>query len=110
MNRAYRVAVICGALPLVVGVSIFLLWLITGWDWLMMAGIFTLYGGVAIFVIGAVALARFCWLACRTPEQPRRRLWPSTLGCATLLLSNFAVAGGFTATVIVIETRYTVIV
>jgi len=110
MNRAYRVALICGALPLLVGVSIFLLWLITRWDWLMMAGIFTLYGGVAVFFIGSIALARFCWLAFRMPELPRRRLWLSTLGCGTLLLSNFAVAGGITASVIAIETHYTVIV
>lgn len=110
MNRAYRIALICGALPLLVGVSLFLLWLIARWDWLMIAGIFTLYGGVAIFFIGAIALARFCWLAFRSPELPRRRLWLSTLGCAALLLSNFAVAGGITASVIAIETRYTVIV
>lgn len=110
MNRAYRVALICGALPLLVGVLIFLVWLITRWDWLMMAGIFTLYGGVAVFFIGAIALVRFFWLAVRTPELPRRGLWLSTLGCAALLLSNFAVAGGITASVIAIETRYTVVV
>ena len=73
MNRVYRVALICGAAPLLIGVSIFILWLITRWDWLMMAGIFTLYGGVAIFVVGVLALARFCWLAFRTPGFPRRR-------------------------------------
>ena len=101
---------ICGVLPLLVGISLFLLWLITRWDWMKMAGIFTLYGGVAVFFIGAIALARFCWLAFRTPEFSRRRLWLSTLGCAALLLSNFAVAGGITASVIAIETRYTVIV
>jgi hypothetical protein len=110
MNRAYRVALICGVIPLLIGVPMFLLWLITRWDWLIMAGIFTLYGGVAIFLIDAIALARFCGLAFRTPELPRRRLWLSTLGCAALLLSNFAVAGGITASVIAIETRYTVTV
>ena len=110
MNRAYRVALISGALPLLVGVSLFTLWIITRWDWLIMAGVFALYGGVAIFCVGAVALARFCWLAFSTPELPRRRLWISTLGCAALLLSNFAVAGCITVTAIVIETRYTVIV
>jgi hypothetical protein len=110
INRAYRFALICGALPLLVGVLIFLMWLITGWDWLMMAGMFTLYGGVAVFFIGAIALVCFFWLAFRTPELPRRRLWLSTLGCAALLLSNFAVAGGITVSVIAIETRYTVVV
>ena len=42
MNRAYWVALICGAIPLVAGVSIFLLWLMTRWDGLMAAGIYTL--------------------------------------------------------------------
>lgn len=110
MNRAYRVALISGALPLLVGVSIFTLWMITRWDWLFLAGIFTLYSGVAIFCVGAVALARFCWLAFSIPELPRRRLWIASIGCAALLLSNFAVAACITATAIAIETRYTVIV
>lgn len=110
MNRACQVALICGALPLLVGILIFLMWFITRWNWLMMAGMFTLFGGVAVFFIGAIALVCFFWLAFRTPELPRRRLWLSTLGCAALLLSNFAVAGGITASVIAIETRYTVVV
>ena len=110
MNRVYRVALICGAAPLLIGVSIFILWLITRWDWLMMAGIFTLYGGVAIFVVGVLALARFCWLAFRTPSFPRRRLWLSASVCAGLLLLNFPVAGGIAAAAISIETCYTVVV
>lgn len=109
MRRAYRIALFCGALPLVVGVSIFLLWLITRWNWLMMAGLFTLYGGVAISFIGIVSLALFCWLAYRAPERPRR-LWISTFACAALLFSHFPAAAGIIATVIAIETRYTVVV
>ena len=110
MNRLYRLALICGSLPLFVGVSIFLLWLITRWEWLMTAGVFTLFGGVAVVFIGFIALCRFRGLALRTPELPGRRPWLSTRACTALLLSNFVVAGGITATVIAIVTRYTVIV
>lgn len=110
MNRAYRVALICGAIPLLVGVSIFILWLITRQHGLMMAGIYTLYGGVAIFWVGVLALARFFWLGVRSPDFPRRRLWLSTFACAGLLLLNFPVAGGIIAASIAIETRYTVVV
>lgn len=110
MNRAYRIALTCGATPLLIGASIFILWLITRWNWLMMAGIFTLYGGVAVVLAGVLALARFCWLAFRTPSYPRRRLWLSTSVCASLLLLNFPVAGGIAAAAISIETRYTVVV
>ncbi len=38
MIRAYRIALICGAVPLLLGVSIFTLWLITRWHWLPWAG------------------------------------------------------------------------
>jgi hypothetical protein len=110
MNRSYRLALICGALPLLGGISIFLLWLISRWEWLMLAGVFTLYGGVAVFCVGVFALARFCWSAFRTPELPRQRLWLSTLGCAALLLSNFPVAGGIIYGALRIETQYTVMV
>ncbi len=110
MNRSYRVALICGAFPLLIGISIFTFWLITRWSWLELAGIYTLYGGAAIFLVGVFALARYCWLAFRTPNIPRRHLWFSTLACAGLLLLNFPVAGGITVAAIAIETRYTVVV
>jgi hypothetical protein len=110
MNRSYRVALICGACPLLIGISIFMLWLITRWDWLMLAGILTLYGGAAILLVGVLALARYGWLVFRTPAVPRRRRWLSTLVCAGLLLLNVPVAGGIAVAAIAIETRYTVVV
>jgi hypothetical protein len=110
MNRWYRIALISGTLPLLVGVSIFTVWIFTRWDWLIGAGILTLYGGVVIFCVGAVALARFSWLAFGIPELPRRRLWIATVACAALLLSNFVVAGCIIPTVMLIEARYTVII
>ena len=110
MNHAYRIALTCGVTPLLVGVTIFLLWLITRWDWLMIAGAATLYGGVAAFFVGAAAVARMCWLALRSPDVPRRRHLRLILACSALLLANFAVAGGIIATVIAIETRYVVII
>ncbi len=110
MIRALRVALLCGALPLLVGVSIFVLWLLTRWDGLVMAGFITLYAGVVVFVVGAGALGRFCWLGFRGTEWPRRRLWLATLGGAALLLSNFAAAGGVIAAVVAVETRYTLTV
>lgn len=108
MNGAYRVALICGTLPLLVGVSIFVLWLVTRWDWLTLAGFYTLFGGVVIFLVGVVALACYCGQAFQAPNLPRRRLWLSTIACAGLLLSNFPVAGGIIVAVAAIESRYTV--
>jgi hypothetical protein len=100
MNRAYRNALLCGACPLVVGVTIFLLWLVTRWDWLILAGLCTIVGGVVAFLIGAFSLAIYFWFGWQTPELPRRKLWRSTLGCAGLLLSNFVAAGAIIAFVL----------
>ncbi len=110
MIRSYRVAMICGVTPLVVGTSIFALWLVTRWDWLVLAGVYTIYGGTIIFLCGSVALARFYWLAARQSGFPRRVLWRSTLGCGALLLSNLVVAGGITICAVSLLTRYTVTV
>jgi len=110
MNRAYRNAVICGAVPLIVGVSVFLLWLVTRWDQLMMAGVATLYAGSFMLLIGILELARYGWLGLKTPEFPRRKLRRATLGVAALLLANPPVAAGVAFAAMSIHTRYTVVV
>jgi hypothetical protein len=110
MNRLYQLAIVCGALPLLTGISIFVLWVITKKPWLTEAGLYTLSGGAALLLIGAVALACFCWNAFRKPNTPSRRLWLATLACAGLLLSNFPVAGGIILAVLHLESRYVVVV
>ena len=108
MRRAYRIALVCGALPLVVGFSIFLLWVVTRRDSLMLTGVYTVFGGLACFVAGAIALVRFWWLGSRVPDMPRPRLLRATLACAALLLSNFPAAGAILYAAVAIETCYTV--
>lgn len=112
--RAYRLALICGALPLVVGIGIFLLWLVTDWNGLRIAGIVMIYGGLVIFALGAGALARFWWLTFRPnelpPDWPRRRVRRSTTLCALLLLSNFPMAGGIIVAAIALDTRFAVVI
>lgn len=110
MDRTFRIALLCGLLPLLVGLSLFVLWIITRWDWLVVGGFVTLYGGLVSVLIGAIALARYCWAAARIADPPRRNWVPSALACAALLLSNFPAAGGMIAAVIAIETRYSVVV
>jgi hypothetical protein len=110
MSRSYRIALFCCLFPLVVGVSIFVLWLITHWPWLMIAGMVTICGGVGFFVVGMFALAWFCRHEFRTPQMPRRRFWVATIACAGLLLSNFPIALGIIVAVYALETRYTVVV
>jgi hypothetical protein len=109
VQGAYRVALLCGGFPLLVGVSVFLLWLATRADELMMAGVFVLFGGLACFAVGVLALARYCWLAFRAPELPRR-FWIATIACAALLLSNFPAAGVIMYAAEAIFSRYTVVI
>jgi hypothetical protein len=92
VNRAYRIALFCGACPLVVGVSIFLLWLKTHWEWLETAGLLTIGLGCLFFVVGTVLLTISHRNKRRLGKVSRGRLWLSTLLCAGLLLSNFLTA------------------
>ncbi len=110
MSLAYRIALACGALPLLVGVSIFVLWTATRSTWLMAAGLYTVYAGMAVVLVGGIALARYYRTASRAAGVSPRRLRLSTCAAGLLLLSNFPVAGGIIAAVIAIETCYTVVV
>jgi hypothetical protein len=109
VKASYRVALACGAAPLVAGISVFLLWLATHAAWLMAAGTIVIFVGLACFGVGLLALGRFCWLALAAPEPPRR-FWAATALCAALLVSNFPAAGLILVKVIEIVTYYTVVV
>jgi hypothetical protein len=111
MNRAFKTAIACGALPLLTGSSIFAVWIVTRWDWLMGAGWFTLYAGLILVAVGAIALGRYRWLASLcSSKMTDRRFRLSTCACAGLLLSNFPVAAGIIVAAVAIETGYTVVV
>ena len=110
MNGAYRVALFCAAFPLLVGISIFVLWLTTRWDWLMVAGWFTICGGLVFFFVGLASLGCYCGLALRKADESRRHIWLSSIACAGLLLSNIPIAAGITTAAVAILTRYTVVI
>src|SRR5215471_9423974 len=110
LNRAHRAAVFCGATPLLLGTAIFIVWVLTRRDWLMIAGAVILYAGLIIVAADGIALAVSCWMAFRTPGVSRRHVWFSALNCAGLLLSNFLAASWIIAAVISITTRYAVVV
>jgi hypothetical protein len=109
VKGAYRVALLCGTVPLVVGLSVFLLWLLTRADGLMLLGVFVLFGGLAFFAVGVLALGRYCWLAFRESRLPAR-FWAATIACALLLLSNFPAAGAIMYAADALHSRYTVVV
>ncbi|HWB06384.1 MAG TPA: hypothetical protein VG796_25395 [Verrucomicrobiales bacterium] len=110
MNRAYRVALFCGLVPLLAGVSIFLLWCVTRWNWLMTAGGYMLLAGTLCIGIGAIALDRFQRTASKSPHLSTRRMWWMFTGCCMLFFSNFVTAGGIIGAVYYIQTGYTLTV
>jgi len=110
LSRAYRTALWCGASPLLIGCTIFLLWIPTRWEGWIVAGLFTLYGGVACFAVGSMALVRYFCIAHRPTEARPPRFWKSVVTCALLLLGNFPVAAGIIASVVAIDSCYSVVV
>ena len=110
MTLAYRFAILCGALPLTAGISIFLLWAWTRWDWLELAGIYTIYGGVGFFLLGMVSLARDFFDAWDRGDFPVSRVLLRTVGAGSLLVANFPVAGALVVSVVEFNSRYVAIV
>lgn len=91
VERFYRIALLCGALPLIVGIGIYILWLVTEWDPLMVAGIFTIWGGLACVAIGFVCAAIYAvkLRATGASPSPIARRVAKPLG---LMLLNLPVA------------------
>jgi hypothetical protein len=108
MNRPYRIALFCGATPLIVGTSIFVLWLFTRWEWLKLAGAGTLVAGALSCLAGVVLLSWSYALARERPELTHAQAILATLCGIALLLVNFPAAAGILYAVEVIESAYVV--
>jgi hypothetical protein len=108
MNRAYRIALFCGATPLIVGSSIFVLWFFARWEWLKLAGAGTLVAG-ALSGLAGVALLSWSYAQAREqPELTHAQAILATLRGLALLFVNFPAAAGILYAVEVIETAYAV--
>ncbi len=108
MTTSYRIAVLCGALPLAIGVLTFTTWLLVRAPWLMLAGLYTIGIGLLLFLIGASALAYYYRRA--QTQTDLRRVRIATIACGVLLLANFPVAAAIVLAAMSIETRYVVVV
>lgn len=110
MAALHRVATACATVPMLTGVSIFLLWLILRQEGLTLLGAMIILVGLALLPIGLLALAGYYWMGTKQSDVPAQQLRSSTLKGVSLLLSNFLVAGAIIAAVLAIACRYTVIV
>jgi len=108
MPRLLKLAVVLGAVPLLVGTLIYGTWRFTRWHWLETAGLFTIPIGVVAFIIGTVALLRHLWRESRVQRTTRSPLWLQAALVGGLLLANFPAAAFFTLSAIDVSTRYTV--
>ena len=108
LPNSYRVAVACGAIPLVTGIGVFLLWVPTRWEFFVAAGIVTIGAGLVLFTIGVITLGYFVWTSWRAGQIARARMWRLTLACGALLLVNFPVCAAIGMAVSVISSLYTV--
>jgi hypothetical protein len=84
------IATWCGALPLMVGTTVFVLWLLTNYRSLQGVGLFTIVGGFLLFLVGALCLVLDAGRSLPAADRNRRR-W-KRLGVALLLLTNFPAA------------------
>lgn len=107
MNRSLRLAIFCGAYPLCVGTSVFLLWLPWRWSWLVAAGIYNLYAGVAFTIVGGLALGHAAWRYRRNPAE-KLQFWTGLSLAIGLLLGNFPVAGAIFNAASALHSRYTI--
>jgi hypothetical protein len=103
------VAAVCGWVPFLTGVSIFLLWYFTRWEWLIGAGVLTIIGGLAMFVVGSGALLVSFLHELMSPQVVRQGSWSAGVG-VLLLFCNFPVALGLMAAYDHIEFGYEIVV
>ncbi len=92
MPLSYRIAFFCGALPLCSGVSVFALWCLTRWDWLVLAGFWVIGVGLIFVMVGLTALLRFWTLSGKAASHSQSHNRWATAICLATLLSNFPAA------------------
>lgn len=120
MSKALTISQRCGRWPLLVGVGIFITWLIAGvarglFDsvWadavggaMMLLGLGVLCIGPLFFVIGTVALGVHVWRGGDSTRTDGRRIRRATLASGTVLVANFVVAGLILWLVVAIDSRF----
>ena len=108
-NRCQRAAVWLAALPMVAGFAVLGLWFATDWDVLPVAGIFTIWFGLAV-TLAVLALVPVGWaFAAQSGATFRQCLVPAVLALS-LMVASYPAAWFCLDTAIARETRFTVTV
>ena len=107
----YQAALLCGLAPLLIGTTIFLVWLVTRWPVFEAAGFITILCGVPSVIVGFVLLAASVFTQSSSPgarqgSANRRRALIRYVAAIAILLINFPAAAFIVSTVSEIMTRY----
>ena len=103
----WRAALLCGLLPLVVGVAIFVAWYATRAPWLVDAGLFNIGAGLLVVCVGLLCLMAYV-LRARASRTPG---WKGRAAVAVLVvLANFPAAAALVVLADHIASSYVVVV
>ena len=105
MNIAYKIALFCGLAPLVIAAIILIGWFFTGSEEFLIAGIFNILGGLALFVIGCCCLIFYEY---QSRQQHKKSAWKKLLKPFLIMISNFPAAAGSIALVLYLATMSTI--
>jgi hypothetical protein len=105
--RLIKIAIACGAIPLVAGTAIYFLWRVTRWESLMALGLSNILVGLALFAVGVG-----CLLCQSMREESNSDGQPIDAGLrnllvACLLLVNFPMAFVYGLSAMEVMSRYT---
>jgi hypothetical protein len=103
MTLPLRAAFFCGGAPLVLGTTVFVTWLATGWGWWERAWLWTILAGLGFFVAGVIGVVRHF-------RQAPNSSWKHPVLAMALLLLNFPIGALYVWMVIDIAQRYTLTV
>ncbi len=110
MTRALGISLVCSALPQLVAIVLCISWLERESQWLLIAGIIAIYGGLALLLVSAIALLRHFVTASPRVGHSNARRWLSTAIGAAVLGANFPVAGVCMVLALDASTWYSVVI
>jgi hypothetical protein len=107
MNSWYKISLICGFTPLILGILIFFSWVVTEAPWLQLVGIINIIAGFCLFIVGIFCLGIYLYKAKKIKV---RGYFKRSLFSLLILLINYPVAASAIYTANYIMSTSTVII
>lgn len=87
MKALYGISLFCGLAPLMAGITIYVLWLLTGREVFVLAGIYTIYVGLALVTLGFVCLVVYLYKLTRRGVRGKPVIKRAVIGTSVLLVN-----------------------